>query len=90
MNLQLARLTLYDIPVVVVLADQTLENFTPEGRERVLAAAREALGSKVVLVWPDSGRTACLSPPCHRRFFESLRYDQLLAQASERITLSPA
>jgi hypothetical protein len=44
----------------------------------------------VVLAWQDSfGRTRFIAPVQQHRFFEAMKYDQLLAQADGTVALPP-
>jgi hypothetical protein len=72
--------------VIVVLADAGIE----AERELIYAALVATLGqTDVVLMWQDSsGRTRFIAPVQQHRFFEAMRYDQLLAQANSTVTLT--
>jgi len=81
-----AHLEISDVAVTVVFAENGVEN----ERERVYAALLKTLGTTdVVLLWQEpAGRTRFISPVEQRRFFEAMKYDQLLAQADGTVVLT--
>jgi len=90
MDLSIARFSVHDIAVVVVLGGAACNEMAADARQRLYEAVRKSAGRDIAFVWPDAiGRTKCIGPPQQVRFFESVRYDQLLAQADGFITVSP-
>lgn len=81
----MARLEISDVSVIVVFADSDVEG----GHERLYSAIASKLGhTDLVLVWQDAyGRARFIAPVEQHRFFETIKYDQLLAHATETIAL---
>lgn len=93
---QAARLSIFDVTVMVVFADASFDQKAPVERRTVCAAIQQTLepsdfGVNVVLVWQDAdGRMKFIAPPRQERFFLVMRYDQLYAQADRYVTVTPA
>ncbi len=91
MELPAARLTIYDVTVVVVLAGPGFDLAAGSERNRIYEVLRESHpAADIALVWQDAeGRTKFLAPVQQEPFFEVVRYDQLLAQADGTVTVTP-
>ena len=84
----IAALDFYDVNVVIVLPDESLEVESEDERQQLYAklqqsAASANLAGNIVLVWQErSGSTKFIAPPAQHAFFRILKYDQLRAQVN--------
>jgi hypothetical protein len=84
----IAALDLYDVNVIIVLLDGSLEARSKEDRQQLYwnlqeSAASANLAGNVVLVWQErSGSTKFIAPPAQHAFFRILKYEQLRAQVN--------
>jgi hypothetical protein len=88
-----ARIDLSDVPIVAVFIDQALERCADTAARLRLygaieqRAAAEGLAGVVVALWRDSkGRTRFIASPEQHRFFQTVRYEQIRAQADRELS----
>jgi len=88
---RVARLTIRDVTVVVVLADGGFAEKSPAERQRVYENLCESLrqsdpGCDAAILWEDGeGRTRFIAQPRQEPFFEIVRFDQIRAQANQTV-----
>ena len=87
MHYPVAHLEISDVSVTVVFAGANVEGEC----EPLYAALLNALvPQEIVLLWQDSrGKTKFIAPVQQHRFFETIKYEQLLAQADRTVSLPP-
>ena len=88
---RVARLTIRDVTVVVILADSGFSEKSPVERQRIYENLRESLrrwvpGCDTAILWEDGeGRTRFIAQPRQEPFFEIVRFDQIRAQANQTV-----
>lgn len=83
-HFDVARLTIEDVPLVIVFLDSAAGAGVFEALERAASAA--GMEGELVAVWPDDfGRTRFLARPALHAFLRATGYDQLQAQINDSL-----
>ena len=90
-TLPIANLTIDDVGITVVFADEALDHGSGDTRalyrELQQEASRKGLEGDIVLMWRDGGRTRFLAQPAQHAFLRIMKYDQLRAQVNGTLAL---